>query len=100
MTASFKNWTQLAQTRGLRILESIIIALIVARLLNALTNPLVEAAKSSTRIAQMREQQTRTMAGILYSAGIFLSGAVSILTALPEFGFTVTPLGAAAAVAS
>src|ERR1700758_3526721 len=100
MTESFKNWTQIAQTRGLRILAIIIIALIVSRLLKAFTNRLVEAAKSSTRIAQMREQQTRTMAGILYSAGIFIIIAVSILTALPAFGFNVTPLEAAAAVAS
>ena len=100
MTESLKNWTEIAQTRGLRILAIIIIAFIVARLLKAFTNRLVEAAKSSTRIAQMREQQTRTMAGILYSAGIFIIIAVSILTTLPEFGFNVTPLEAAAAVAS
>jgi moderate conductance mechanosensitive channel len=100
MTESFKSWTQIAQTRGLRVLAIIIIAIIVARLLRALTNRLVEAAKSSTRMAQMREQQTRTMAGILYSAGIFIIVAVSILTALPEFGFNVTPIEAAAAVAS
>src|ERR1700723_1699549 len=100
MTESFKSWTQIAQTRGLRVLAIIIIAIIVARLLRALTNRLVEAAKSSTRIAQMREQQTRTMAGILYSAGIFIIVAVSILTALPEFGFNVSPIEAAAAVAS
>ncbi len=100
MTESFKSWTEIAQTRGLRILAILIIAFVVARLLKALTNRLVEAAKSSTRIAQMREQQTRTMAGILYSAGIFIIVAVSILTALPEFGFNVTPLEAAAAVAS
>ena len=100
MTESFKSWTEIAQTRGLRILAILIIAFVVARLLKAFTNRLVEAAKSSTRIAQMREQQTRTMAGILYSAGIFIIVAVSILTALPEFGFNVTPLEAAAAVAS
>jgi len=100
MTESLRNWTEIAQTRGLRILAIVIIAFIVARLLKAFTNRLVEAAKSSTRIAQMREQQTRTMAGILYSAGIFIIVAVSILTALPEFGFNVTPLEAAAAVAS
>ena len=100
MTESFKNWTEIAQTRGLRILAIVIIAFIIARLLKAFTNRLVEAAKSSTRIAQMREQQTRTMAGILYSAGIFIIVAVSILTTLPEFGFNVTPLEAAAAVAS
>jgi len=100
MTESFKSWTQIAETRGLRVVAIIVVALIVARLLKALTNRLVEAAKSSTRIAQMREQQTRTMAGILYSAGIFIIVAVSILTALPEFGFNVTPIEAAAAVAS
>src|SRR6202035_658652 len=100
MTESFKSWTQIAHTRGLRVLAIIIIAIIVARLLKAVTNRLVEAAKSSTRIAQMREQQTRTMAGILYSAGIFIVIAVSILTALPEFGFNVTPFEAAAAVGS
>ena len=100
MTESLKSWTQIAQTRGLRILAIVIIAFIIARLLKAFTNRLVEAAKSSTRIAQMREQQTRTMAGILYSAGIFIIVAVSILTALPEFGFNVTPIEAAAAVAS
>ena len=100
MAESLKSWTEIAQTRGLRILIIVVIAFILARLLKALTNRLVEAAKSSTRIAQMREQQTRTMAGILYSAGIFIIVAVSILTALPEFGFNVTPLEAAAAVAS
>jgi len=100
MTESFKSWTQIAETRGLRVVAIIVVAVIVARLLKALTNRLVEAAKSSTRIAQMREQQTRTMAGILYSAGIFIIVAVSILTALPEFGFNVTPIEAAAAVAS
>jgi small-conductance mechanosensitive channel len=100
MPESFKGWTALAETRGLRILAILIIAFIAARLLKAFTNRLVEAAKSPNRTAQMREQQTRTMAGILYSAGIFIIVAASILTALPEFGFNVTPLEAAAAVAS
>jgi moderate conductance mechanosensitive channel len=100
MTESLSHWTEIAETRGLRLLAILIIALIVARTLKAITNRLVESAKSPNRAAQMREQQTRTMAGILYSAGIFLIVAVSILTALPEFGFNVTPLEAAAAVAS
>ncbi|MGA8143222.1 MAG: mechanosensitive ion channel family protein [Candidatus Acidiferrales bacterium] len=100
MTESFTRWTEIAETRGLRILAILLIAFIVARLLRAVTRRLIEAAKSQNRVAQMREQQTRTMAGILYSAGIFIIVAVSILTALPEFGFNVTPLEAAAAVAS
>src|SRR5271154_6155645 len=100
MTESLSRWTEIAETRGLRLLAILIIAFIVARLLKAFPSRLIEAAKSSNRIAQMREQQTRTMAGILYSAGIFIIVAVSILTALPEFGFNVTPIEAAAAVAS
>ena len=100
MTESLSRWTEIAETRGLRLLAILIIAFILARLLKAFTNRLVESAKSSNRVAQMREQQTRTMAGILYSAGIFIIIAVSILTALPEFGFNVTPIEAAAAVAS
>jgi moderate conductance mechanosensitive channel len=100
MTESLSRWTEIAETRGLRLLAILVIAFIVARTLKAITNRLVESAKSPNRSAQMREQQTRTMAGILYSAGIFIIVAVSILTALPEFGFNVTPLEAAAAVAS
>ena len=100
MTESFAHWTEIAQTRGLRILAILIIAFVLARILKAVTGRLVDSAKSSNRVAQMREQQTRTLAGLLYSAGIFIIIAVSILTALPEFGFNVTPLEAAAAVAS
>ncbi len=100
MTEPFSRWTEIAETRGVRILAILIIAFVAARLLKAFTNRFVESAKSSQRAAQMREQQTRTMAGILYSAGIFIIVAVSILTALPEFGFNVTPIEAAAAVAS
>ena len=85
MTEFLNRWTEIAETRGLRLLAIVIIALIVARTLKAITNRLVESAKSPHRAAQMREQQTRTMAGILYSAGIFIIVAVSILTALPEF---------------
>ena len=48
----------------------------------------------------MREQHVKTLSGLLYSAGtaIILIGA--ILTALPEFGFNVTPIAAAAGLAS
>jgi moderate conductance mechanosensitive channel len=91
---------QMIWTRGLRILAIIIIAVIIARILKALTARLVEISKVHTRGAQMREQQTRTMAGLLYSIGVIVIVAVAILTALPELGFNVTPVAAAAAVAS
>jgi small-conductance mechanosensitive channel len=94
------RWMELIWTRGLRIVFIFVIAILVARLWKAVTFRLVEISKVRTRGAQMREQQTRTMAGLLYSVGIGIIGAVAVLTALPELGFNVTPVEAAAAVAS
>jgi small-conductance mechanosensitive channel len=99
-TESPTQWIELAWTRGLRIFTILVIAFLLVRLLKAITTRLVEAAKSHTRVAQMREQQTRTMAGLLYSVGVAVIVSVAGLTALPEFGFNVTPVEAAAAVAS
>jgi small conductance mechanosensitive channel len=48
----------------------------------------------------MREQQSRTMAGVLYSAGTALIIIIAALTALPEFGFNITPVAAAAGLAT
>lgn len=76
------------------------LAFLAVRIWKALTTRLVDISKARTRGAQMREQQTRTMAGLLYSLGVGFILIVAILTALPELGFNVTPVEAAAAVAS
>lgn len=91
---------EVAGTRGLRILAILVFAFILTRIIKALTRRLVHLAKSQTRVAQMREQQTRTVAGMLYSVGMTLIVATAILMTLPEFGFNITPVEAAAAVAS
>jgi small conductance mechanosensitive channel len=91
---------EVAGTRGLRILAILVVAFILTRILKALTRRLVHLAKSQSRVAQMREQQTRTVAGVLYSVSMTLVVATAILMALPEFGFNITPVEAAAAVAS
>jgi small-conductance mechanosensitive channel len=100
MTESLRHWLETAGTRGVRVLVILVIAFILVRMLKALTTRLVQIAKGQTRAAQQREQQTRTMAGIVYSVGAALIAAVAVLTALPEFGFDVTPFEAAAAVGS
>jgi len=100
MTESITRWVETVETRGLRILAIVVIAVILVRILKALTARLVQISKVHTRVAQMREQQTRTMARLLYSVGTSLIIIGAILTALPEFGFNVTPVAAAAAVAS
>lgn len=91
---------EFAGIRALRVLVIVFVALLILRLLRALTDRLIQLAKSQTRVAQMREQQTRTMAALLYSVGVGVVVGVAILTALPEFGFNVSPVEAAAAVAS
>ena len=100
MTQSLTHWLEVAGTRGARVLVIAIIAFILVRALKALTSRLVQLSKGHTRVALIREQQTRTMAGVLYSIGTVIIIAVAALTALPEFGFNVTPFEAAAAVGS
>jgi small-conductance mechanosensitive channel len=100
MTESLRRWLETAGTRGVRVLVILAIAFILVRILKALTTRLVQIAKGQTRAALQREQQTRTMAGIVYSVGAALVVAAAVLTALPEFGFDVTPFEAAAAVGS
>ena len=65
-----RQWTELAWTRGLRLLAIVLIAFALVRLLKALTNRIVEIAKGQTRVQMMREQQTRTVSGLLYSVGV------------------------------
>src|ERR1700734_2707010 len=100
MTDSFRTWLEIAGIRALRVLIIVLVAFVIARLLKSFTGRLIQSAKSPTRVAQMREQQTRTMAALLYSVGVGLIVAIAFLTALPELGFNVSPVEAAAAVAS
>jgi moderate conductance mechanosensitive channel len=75
-------------------------ALILNHLLHLVTKLIVKPASSQTRAAQAREQQTRTLAGVINSAGSKVIWAVALLTAAQEFGINVTPVAALAGVAS
>jgi small conductance mechanosensitive channel len=102
MTPNVFKWTDFALARGIRIAAIVLIALILNRLLRTLTRRLIPAAgaESSGRIARMREQHVKTLSGLLYSAGTAILIVGAILTALPEFGFNVTPIAAAAGLVS
>jgi small-conductance mechanosensitive channel len=100
MTDSANHWMEILITRGLRLAVIFVVAFLILRLLKAFTSRLIEQAKAQTRVAQMREQQTRTMAGLFYSAGTAVILLVAILAALPEFGFNITLVAAAAGLAS
>jgi len=102
MNPNVFKWTDIAAARGIRIVAIILIALILNRLLRSVTRRMIPSSGTEGvgRIARMREQHVKTLAGLLYSAGTAVIVVGAILTALPEFGFNVTPIAAAAGLAS
>jgi small-conductance mechanosensitive channel len=100
MPESFYHWMQVVGARGPRIGVTVILAIVAARILRALTSRLVELAKTQTRSAQMREAQTRTLAGLVYGLGIALIIIFAFLEVLHELGFAITPITAVATLAS
>ena len=102
MTDQVSRWTEFALAHGTRLFGILLIALALNRVLRILTRRLIAAAGSESRVraARMHEQQTRTLAGLVYSSGTAVIVIVAVLMALPEFGFNVTPVAAAAGLAS
>ena len=84
----------------IHLLVIIAAALVLNHLLHLVTKLIVKPATTQTRAAQAREQQTRTLAGVLNSAGRKVVWAVALLTAAQEFGINVTPVAALAGLAS
>jgi small-conductance mechanosensitive channel len=100
MSSPFTAWSNFALANVLHLGAILVIALILNHLLRVLTKLLIRPAASQSRVAQSREQQTRTVASVLYSAGSKIVWAVAILTALSEFGINVIPLVALAGLVS
>jgi moderate conductance mechanosensitive channel len=100
MSSSFNHWLELTLPNALHLLVILVIALVVNRILRAVTNLLIKHAASQARAAQNREQQTRTLAGVLYGAASKVVWGIALLTALPEFGINVTPVATLAGLAS
>lgn len=84
----------------LHLIGIIVVALLLNRLLRVVTNLMIKPAAGGTRAAQSREQQTRTLAGVVNSAGRKIVWAVALLMAAQEFGLNVTPVAAIAGLAS
>jgi len=61
---------------------------------------LIKPAASEARAAKAREQQTRTVAVVLYSAGSKIVWGVALLTAASEFRIDVLPAATLAGLAS
>jgi moderate conductance mechanosensitive channel len=91
---------QIAGARGPRIIIAVLLAIVAMRVLRALSARLVVPAKAQTRVAQMREAQTRTLAGLVYGIASTIVIALAILEVLNELGFAITPIAAVATLAS
>jgi len=76
------------------------IALVLNRLLRVVTNLLIKHAGGQSRAEQVREQQTRTLASVVFSTGSKVVWAVAILTALDKVGINPTPALTLAGLAS
>ena len=100
MSSHFLHWSEFSLRNALHLGGIVVAALILNRVLRLVTNLIIKPASSQTHAAQIREQQTRTLAGVLYSAGTKIVWAIAILTALPEFGINVTPIATLAGLAS
>jgi len=84
----------------LHLLGILLLALLVNRFLKILTKLLIKPAGGQSRAAQAREQQTRTLAGVLYSAVSKVVWVVALITALDLFGINPTPALTLAGLAS
>ena len=83
-----------------RLVAILIVALVLNRLLRLVTDLLIKPAASEARAAKAREQQTRTVAVVLYSAGSKIVWGVALLTAASEFRIDVLPAATIAGLAS
>ena len=100
MTESFSQWTESAGRIGARLVVIAIIAVLLIRVLRAVTLRLVQAAKTPTRAGQMHEQQTRTMADLLHSIGTTTIIVIAALMVMRILGFDIAPALATAGVLS
>jgi small-conductance mechanosensitive channel len=100
MPSSFNRWLDLALPYALHLLGIFVIALVLNRLLREVTNLVIKRASAQSRPAQLREQQTRTLAGVLYGTGSKVVWVVALLTAVSEFHINITPAVTLAGLAS
>jgi moderate conductance mechanosensitive channel len=100
MPGSLYQWLDSATPHALRLLGILLIALVANRLLRTLTNLMIKPATAQTRQSQYREQQTRTLAAIVYGTGSKVVWAIALLTSLPEFGINILSAVTLAGLAS
>jgi len=100
MSSLLNHLLDFATTHGLPLLGILVIALAANRLLLATSRLMIKTATAQTRQSQLREQQTRTLAGIVYSTGSKVVWAIALLTALDQLKINILPAVTFAGLAS
>lgn len=100
MTSLPIHWPEFTLSTLLDLVAIFIIALLVNRFLRVMTKLLIKPAATQNRTAQAREQQTRTLAAVLYSTASKVVWFVALLTALDKVGINPTPALTLAGLAS
>ena len=96
-SAHWENW-RIANI--IHLLWILVLAFVLTRLLKSLEARIAARAAAQGRATSMRQQQLKTLLGVVGSTGTALIIAFAILTALPELGISVAPLTVAAGLAS
>jgi small conductance mechanosensitive channel len=91
MSSAWFTLPAAALTVVLRLLLIFLAALLLNRALRALASRIVQPAASSARSAQAREQQTRSLADLLYGTASKVVWLVALLTALALIGINPIP---------
>ena len=92
MSSFLSEIPALSVSHLLHIAGIIVAALLINRLLRLSTKLIVKPASSQARAAQAREQQTRTLAGVIYSVASKVVWVLALLMVAHEFGLDVLPL--------
>jgi len=100
MSSTAIHWPEVTTSGVLALVTIFVIALLLNRFLRVMTNLMIKRAATQTRTAQVREQQTRTLAGVLYGAGSKIVWVVALLTVLPRIGVNPFPALTLAGLAS
>jgi small conductance mechanosensitive channel len=94
------HWPEITLSTVLDLVAIFFIALLVNRFLRVITNLMIKPAGTQSRAAQLREQQTRTLAAVLYGTGSKVVWFVALLTALAQLHINVAPALTLAGLAS
>jgi small conductance mechanosensitive channel len=100
MSSTSIHLPEITASGVLALVTIFVIALLLNRILRVMTNLMIKRAATQARAAQVREQQTRTLASVLYGTGSKIVWVVAFLTALPRIGVNPFPALTLAGLAS